>query len=378
MKKTISDELLAAYLEGNTTPEETSLILSALEHDEQLREILITAERVDCMLDNEATEYTLLPMEHLAAKERDSLCDFQCEVFILGKLGIDVDPVSLSEEARFNKWLKEKGTPLHNVGRLLQRSGLSVVRRYHATIADLQTALERQRQVIVVVNAEKLYGGAEKNDSAVMEVHVVMGGNAISYHALAVQQVDTKKETVSVFDPATSSALNMYPIEAFTAAWDDALAYMVCASSKCATTVYEPHPIELNDVELTDELLELREAIAENAHEVWAAARIKEGWTYGPARSDTNMESPDLIPYSDLPDSEKQYDRDMAMSAIKLVRKLGYVLIKFEDTDLHRSLMGRIHQHGSYRCKECGAPIFKDQVFCERCGKKLVYTDFVE
>src|SRR5574344_450946 len=94
MKTTISDELLAAYLEGNTTPEETSLILSALEHDEQLREILITAERVDCMLDNEVSEYTLLPMEQLAAKEKDNLCDFQCEVFILGKLGMDVDTES--------------------------------------------------------------------------------------------------------------------------------------------------------------------------------------------------------------------------------------------------------------------------------------------
>lgn len=378
MKKTISDELLAAYLEGNTTPEETSLILSALEHDEQLREILITAERVDCMLDHEESEYTLLPMEQLAAKEKDNLCDFQCEVFILGKLGMDVDPGNLSEEARFNKWLKEKGTPLHNVGRLLERSGLSVVRRYHASIADLQTALERQRQVIVVVNAEKLDGGAEKNDSAVLEVHAVMGGNAISYHALAVQQVDSKKGTVSVFDPATSSALSYYPIETFKAAWDDALAYMVCASSKGTSTVYEPHPIELNDIELTDELLELREAIAENAHEVWAAARIKEGWTYGPARSDANLESPDLVPYSDLPDTEKQYDRDMAMSTIKLVRKLGYDLIKYEDSDLYRSLIGRIHQHGSYRCKECNAPIFKDQVFCEHCGRKLVYTDFVE
>lgn len=38
----------------------------------------------------------------------------------------------------------------------------------------------------------------------------------------------------------------------------------------------------------------LREAIAENAHEVWAAARIKEGWTYGKGRDDANKKYPDL------------------------------------------------------------------------------------
>lgn len=36
---------------------------------------------------------------------------------------------------------------------------------------------------------------------------------------------------------------------------------------------YIPKPIDLSDVELTENLNELREAIAENAHEIWAANR---------------------------------------------------------------------------------------------------------
>lgn len=40
---------------------------------------------------------------------------------------------------------------------------------------------------------------------------------------------------------------------------------------------YEPQSINLENIQLTDDLQELREAIAENAHEVWAAARKKEG-----------------------------------------------------------------------------------------------------
>ena len=74
--------------------------------------------------------------------------------------------------------------------------------------------------------------------------------------------------------------------------------------------------------------MELREAIAENAHDVWASARIKEGWTYGQVRNDEKKQHPDLIPYSALPDSEKEYDRLMAMDTIKLVKKLGFDIVK--------------------------------------------------
>ena len=54
---------------------------------------------------------------------------------------------------------------------------------------------------------------------------------------------------------------------------------------------YIPHPINLNDVDVEDELLELREAIAENAHEVWAETRRNEGWTYGPVRNDAKKQN---------------------------------------------------------------------------------------
>ena len=91
---------------------------------------------------------------------------------------------------------------------------------------------------------------------------------------------------------------------------------------------YIPNPIDLSDIELPQELDELREAIAENIHEVWSAGRMKEGWTYGPERDDKLKKHPDLIPYSDLTESEKQYDRETAMNTIKLVIKLGYELTK--------------------------------------------------
>ena len=91
---------------------------------------------------------------------------------------------------------------------------------------------------------------------------------------------------------------------------------------------YVPHPINVDDIPLDGDLEELQEAIAENAHDVWAKARIGEGWTYGSERNDAEKKHPDLIPYTALPDSEKEYDRIMAFNTIKLVKKLGYEIVK--------------------------------------------------
>ena len=93
-------------------------------------------------------------------------------------------------------------------------------------------------------------------------------------------------------------------------------------------TLFETLPINLDNIRLTGDLLDLREAIAENAHNVWALARINEGWTYGPVRDDAKKQHPDLVPYSALSDSEKEYDRLMAMNTIKLVQNLGFEIVK--------------------------------------------------
>lgn len=88
--------------------------------------------------------------------------------------------------------------------------------------------------------------------------------------------------------------------------------------------MYEPKPIDTSDIQLSAELLELTEKIAENVHDVWAVGRIEQGWTYGEERNDTLKTTPCLVPYSDLPDSEKEYDRNTALETLKLIIKLGY------------------------------------------------------
>ena len=91
---------------------------------------------------------------------------------------------------------------------------------------------------------------------------------------------------------------------------------------------YMPKPIDTTDIELPDELKMLVEQMSENVHEVWAKTRKDEGWSYGPVRDDLLKKNPDMLPYNLLPENEKEYDRLMAMNTIKLVKKLGWDLVK--------------------------------------------------
>ncbi|MBE6756546.1 MAG: Ryanodine receptor Ryr [Ruminococcaceae bacterium] len=92
--------------------------------------------------------------------------------------------------------------------------------------------------------------------------------------------------------------------------------------------MYTPKPIDTSSAELSQELLELTERIAENVHEVWAEGRISQGWTYGEHRDDDKKTTPCLVPYDELPEEEKDYDRKTAMGTLKLILTLGYKIEK--------------------------------------------------
>ena len=93
-------------------------------------------------------------------------------------------------------------------------------------------------------------------------------------------------------------------------------------------STYNPKPIDTSKIELSSDLLGLTEQIAENVHEVWSAGRIAEGWTYGEKRDDKLKQTPCLVPYSMLSESEKEYDRKTALNTLKLVIALGYRIEK--------------------------------------------------
>lgn len=91
---------------------------------------------------------------------------------------------------------------------------------------------------------------------------------------------------------------------------------------------YTPTPINTSGIVLPGDIEELTEKLAENTHDVWALTRLRQGWSYGPQRDDTNKKHPCLVTYQDLPESEKEYDRKTALETLKVILALGYRIKK--------------------------------------------------
>jgi hypothetical protein len=91
---------------------------------------------------------------------------------------------------------------------------------------------------------------------------------------------------------------------------------------------YQPQPIDISQVALDPSLLELAESLARSAHDIWARQRLLDGWKLGPERNDQRKETPCLVPYEELPESEKEYDRQQVLHALKAIVALGYRIEK--------------------------------------------------
>lgn len=302
----ISDETLAAFLDGNLSDCEEAEIISALGTDDELAEIISLSPAIDYDVDLEKS--MILPMRALAAADPDNLCSFECEIHILKELGFDVDHWSLLETAKANNWVREAGTPLHHVGRLLELKGIHVERKYYAKIEDIEKALADGQHVIAII---------DRNPDS-----------PSSYHAIVIKGIESKddgKEKEIIYLDVKSGKENRVLIKDFEQFWRSSGNYMVSATK--TANGYNPQPINVEDIDLDADLEDLTEAIAENAHDIWARARMNDGWTYGPVRDDDKKQHPDLVPYAQLPDSEKDYDRLMAMNTLRLVRRLGFAIL---------------------------------------------------
>lgn len=97
--------------------------------------------------------------------------------------------------------------------------------------------------------------------------------------------------------------------------------------AETTTKAYNPQPADTSAITIPFELEALIERIAQNVHDVWAKTRMEEGWTYGPKKDSDNLTTPCLVPYPDLPESEKEYDRNTAMETLKLIQALGYRIV---------------------------------------------------
>lgn len=91
---------------------------------------------------------------------------------------------------------------------------------------------------------------------------------------------------------------------------------------------YTPKPVDTSSIQLPENILEVAEELAKNTHENWSAQRIADGWKYGPRRMDLLKRHPCLVPYEELPESEKEYDRRTAMETLKTILAMGFEISK--------------------------------------------------
>lgn len=329
----ITQDLLNRYVAGTASLEEMAAVTVQIKKDKDLACLvgILESLRDSNSLEDEDSD---IPMSSMAAVSEGNLCDVMCEKYILKDYKGAESAEGCLDEAVDNCWLKEAGTPLHNMGRLLESRGMSIVRKYDCTFAEIESYLADKRKVIAVVDYGQLWN--EESDGI--------------FHAVVC--VNTVDGMIRIYDPAIEGHTN-YSVSRFEKAWHYSKNYLVVASS--AGLEYHPHPIDVDDVVLDDELLELTEAIAENAHEVWAYSRQAEGWKYGPKRDDQLLEHPDLVPYCELTEGEKYYDRALAMNTIRLVKKLGFNITR---------------RYTKY-CQCCGEYVADDMKYCPNCGSAI-------
>ena len=323
---------MSRFYAGDVTGEEFKMVLLAAENDPDLKEEIeimtsISDKLPDIRMEKEdkpvskaismRAEY--LPMYRLAAQSKGyghdmkapNDCVVRCEHYVLQQMGIKSTVEILTNQSRDKGWLKEDGTPLHHIGRLLSEfHRLSVVRRYDCDFNVISQELNSGCKVIAVINADKLYGNNVERNAP--------------NHAVVVLAANNKQ--VRIYDPQHAQE-ETYSASNFMFAWQDSHYYLLSVTKR-GVRKYEPSPIDVSNFKLTDDLEELLEAIAENAHDIWAKERMANGWTYGDERDDDRKKHPDLVPYSDLTESEKDYDRKMAQGTLELVQRLGYKIIK--------------------------------------------------
>lgn len=201
-KKYISDELLAAYLEGNVSKEEMEQVLQAVGTDAELQEVLDVALRLD------ADEQ---PVLQIAAEGGRNLCDVRCEAYVLKQFGFSVDENELLEIAKENHWIKKAGTPLQFMGNLLEHEGLKIHRKYMASIEEIEDVINKGGHVIVAIDSDKLYPERPDEEDA-------------TNHAIVVTKVNP--ETVTIYDPGDNAEIDIKQ-SLFISAWKESNFYVV-------------------------------------------------------------------------------------------------------------------------------------------------------
>ena len=253
----IDDNIIASFLDGNTDTEDTMMVLDAAARDKDLSDYIEFAQD----LDGNSLNKAVLPMMCCAANDNDgNECAVKCELYIMRRLGISATLDELLEASTSKEWLSDGGTALLNIGRLLEEKGLSVHRKFDAGLHDIVSSLENGLEVLVMVDGGELIGDDEQE---ALEDEIL---GEIPDHTVVVLLADIEGDEIVLYDPASGEMPVSVTVEKFKDAWQDSHNYMLTVTTREKRAAhYIPSPIDLSDVDIDDDLVRLREAIAENA-----------------------------------------------------------------------------------------------------------------
>lgn len=155
-------------------------------------------------------------------------CDIKSEQLILESKGIQITETELRDESMAHDWYHPgMGTPLEDVGNLLELHGMTVERHINGTISDLLDDLSQERQIIVGLDSGELWtpGIYEQFEDI---IHGLQADHALLFSGFSVDPL-TGEQNVILTDPGTGDALIDYPADQFLDAWNDSGCFYISA-----------------------------------------------------------------------------------------------------------------------------------------------------
>ena len=324
----ITDELLALFLEGKTTVNESAAILDAAKEELGVRYFLDSAIENGMffygdIMGNPSSQtvgelYALhskhAPVMRLAANKKVNDCIVKCEEYVLRERGQEASFQKLSKEARQHNWINKEGTPLLNIGRLLEMAKLSVARRFGGNIELIQSELENGCSVIVTLNAKLLANPTSQNTD-------------LANNAVVILEVNTSDNYVEIYDPLSSNPTDRYSMPTFLKAWSLSKYFFISIIER-GIRPYTPHPEDVSRIKLPKEIESIADILAENALETWAKDHSAE------AEKNQNKDiveppcdDPFMKPFSELTKQKSTFYYVSSLNTIKLIYRLGFTII---------------------------------------------------
>ena len=321
----VTPELISKYILGIASFDEYLSIAVAIDKYPWVKDIIKTSIAINNSISSRiilanpfstpVTQKRPLPALILAASSEVNDCVVKCEHYVLKSIGKEAEYPKLRKDAIKHGWLQDSGTPLFNIGRLLEMAQMSVARKFRGTIDMLKKELDGGCSVIAAINIERL---TQKKCSP----------ETVANHAVVIVGINIEEGYVELYDPQSSNPIDRYSISSFIKAWKPAKNYFVSIAER-GVRPYTPHPEYVAHIKLPEHLLPLADMLAENAHEIWAKDRlieadkkIAEGEIVDP------YSDPFMKPFCELTKKERKTDYTTAINTIKLLYKIGFSLLK--------------------------------------------------